>query len=168
MIRRPPRSTRTDTLFPYTTLFRSPSKSRATNRRRSSITEHSFHGIDTSRQACLSGGVTHVSGTMCHLCLGSLSQPPSRRPPSRRPPSRRTRCRVPASDGRPRRHRPDAGFQRPVAEREPSGRAAREIGRHAAADPVDRQSGGEGKRVAVRVDLGGGRILKKKKTHKQK
>src|SRR3546814_7365374 len=27
MIRRPPRSTRTDTLFPYTTLFRSPSKS---------------------------------------------------------------------------------------------------------------------------------------------
>src|SRR3546814_8273793 len=27
MIRRPPRSTRTDTLFPYTTLFRSPSVS---------------------------------------------------------------------------------------------------------------------------------------------
>src|SRR3546814_3614046 len=28
MIRRPPRSTRTDTLFPYTTLFRSPSPPR--------------------------------------------------------------------------------------------------------------------------------------------
>src|SRR3546814_2832021 len=28
MIRRPPRSTRTDTLFPYTTLFRSPDASR--------------------------------------------------------------------------------------------------------------------------------------------
>src|SRR3546814_9223802 len=28
MIRRPPRSTRTDTLFPYTTLFRSPQGSR--------------------------------------------------------------------------------------------------------------------------------------------
>src|SRR3546814_10656265 len=28
MIRRPPRSTRTDTLFPYTTLFRSPRESR--------------------------------------------------------------------------------------------------------------------------------------------
>src|SRR3546814_17542826 len=27
MIRRPPRSTRTDTLFPYTTLFRSPAAS---------------------------------------------------------------------------------------------------------------------------------------------
>src|SRR3546814_7181935 len=37
MIRRPPRSTRTDTLFPYTTLFRSaPSISRAsTSRKRS-------------------------------------------------------------------------------------------------------------------------------------
>src|SRR3546814_1714357 len=30
MIRRPPRSTRTDTLFPYTTLFRSPRLSRVT------------------------------------------------------------------------------------------------------------------------------------------
>src|SRR3546814_3636362 len=29
MIRRPPRSTRTDTLFPYTTLFRSPSTATA-------------------------------------------------------------------------------------------------------------------------------------------
>src|SRR3546814_5717055 len=29
MIRRPPRSTRTDTLFPYTTLFRSPPGRRA-------------------------------------------------------------------------------------------------------------------------------------------
>src|SRR3546814_2488778 len=29
MIRRPPRSTRTDTLFPYTTLFRSPGAVRA-------------------------------------------------------------------------------------------------------------------------------------------
>src|SRR3546814_2125063 len=28
MIRRPPRSTRTDTLFPYTTLLRSPARSR--------------------------------------------------------------------------------------------------------------------------------------------
>src|SRR3546814_7664763 len=28
MIRRPPRSTRTDTLFPYTTLFRSPARHR--------------------------------------------------------------------------------------------------------------------------------------------
>src|SRR3546814_13797270 len=33
MIRRPPRSTRTDTLFPYTTLFRSSFKGRALFRR---------------------------------------------------------------------------------------------------------------------------------------
>src|SRR3546814_1080015 len=33
MIRRPPRSTRTDTLFPYTTLFRSPVTLEGFNRR---------------------------------------------------------------------------------------------------------------------------------------
>src|SRR3546814_18504545 len=33
MIRRPPRSTRTDTLFPYTTLFRSPRQLRQTRLR---------------------------------------------------------------------------------------------------------------------------------------
>src|SRR3546814_8331351 len=32
MIRRPPRSTRTDTLFPYTTLFRSPADHRSRGR----------------------------------------------------------------------------------------------------------------------------------------
>src|SRR3546814_10628731 len=32
MIRRPPRSTRTDTLFPYTTLFRSPGEQGSMNR----------------------------------------------------------------------------------------------------------------------------------------
>src|SRR3546814_3390054 len=35
MIRRPPRSTRTDTLFPYTTLFRSPMTARRSSVRRS-------------------------------------------------------------------------------------------------------------------------------------
>src|SRR3546814_8376371 len=34
MIRRPPRSTRTDTLFPYTTLFRSPADDKPAPRRR--------------------------------------------------------------------------------------------------------------------------------------
>src|SRR3546814_6014024 len=34
MIRRPPRSTRTDTLFPYTTLFRSRDDARSTAHRR--------------------------------------------------------------------------------------------------------------------------------------
>src|SRR3546814_10984351 len=35
MVRRPPRSTRTDTLFPYTTLFRSPRAPACGTRRRS-------------------------------------------------------------------------------------------------------------------------------------
>src|SRR3546814_19398536 len=38
MIRRPPRSTRTDTLFPYTTLFRSIDEDRAGSRGRNVIT----------------------------------------------------------------------------------------------------------------------------------
>src|SRR3546814_4195881 len=38
MIRRPPRSTRTDTLFPYTTLFRSPAGAGMRNGRRQSAT----------------------------------------------------------------------------------------------------------------------------------
>src|SRR3546814_17793093 len=40
MIRRPPRSTRTDTLFPYTTLFRSPSAVAL----RSRSVQHDQHG----------------------------------------------------------------------------------------------------------------------------
>ena len=59
-----------------TSVIVSPSSNFATNRRRSSITEHSFHGIDTSRSKAES--VTHVSGTFCYLCLGSLT----RRPPA--------------------------------------------------------------------------------------
>src|SRR3546814_1043538 len=39
MIRRPPRSTRTDTLFPYTTLFRSPSASASSTERSFSSSE---------------------------------------------------------------------------------------------------------------------------------
>src|SRR5580704_6877780 len=51
-----------------TSVIGSPSKSCATNRRRSSTTEHSFHGIHTSRLK-KAKSVTHVSGTNCHLCL---------------------------------------------------------------------------------------------------
>src|SRR3546814_19859782 len=40
MIRRPPRSTRTDTLFPYTTLFRSP----ALDRRRGALADRASGG----------------------------------------------------------------------------------------------------------------------------
>src|SRR3546814_1106674 len=40
MIRRPPRSTRTDTLFPYTTLFRSPRSTSRTGCCRTSSSSH--------------------------------------------------------------------------------------------------------------------------------
>src|SRR3546814_2266755 len=46
MIRRPPRSTRTDTLFPYTTLFRSLVKQGVTSAKRSSHTYN--NGFDLS------------------------------------------------------------------------------------------------------------------------
>src|SRR3546814_9011298 len=59
MIRRPPRSTRTDTLFPYTTLFRSTRRARAPARlyRRSGgaadrASEHRLHHVG---RPCLSG-----------------------------------------------------------------------------------------------------------------
>src|SRR3546814_12725441 len=54
MIRRPPRSTRTDTLFPYTTLFRSPPASRryenaVFNRRRLVLHQHAIAVVDENR-----------------------------------------------------------------------------------------------------------------------
>jgi hypothetical protein len=56
----------------YASLIASPSRRGATNRRRSSISEHSFHGIRTLRQRTES--VTHVSGTIWRL----ISQVPHR------------------------------------------------------------------------------------------
>src|SRR3546814_4316573 len=44
MIRRPPRSTRTDTLFPYTTLFRTPSNGRLIGPRPDPERTMNFHG----------------------------------------------------------------------------------------------------------------------------
>src|SRR3546814_5678303 len=65
MIRRPPRSTRTDTLFPYTTLFRSASRARRSSARYA-------HG---DRSA--SSGSTHVRAT--------ARSPTDRHPPGAAP-----------------------------------------------------------------------------------
>src|SRR3546814_891543 len=62
MIRRPPRSTRTDTLFPYTTLFRSnPSSFRPSNLRQacSSFTIFATEPVDLQRDALTAAGVDH-------------------------------------------------------------------------------------------------------------
>src|SRR3546814_12000641 len=48
MIRRPPRSTRTDTLFPYTTLFRSPRESAMSG---SILYIHGFNSAPASTKA---------------------------------------------------------------------------------------------------------------------
>src|SRR3546814_19488797 len=57
MIRRPPRSTRTDTLFPYTTLFRSPEHDHRTGR---DATVLPFPGGDVSRR----GLITRILGNL--------------------------------------------------------------------------------------------------------
>src|SRR3546814_13235526 len=58
MIRRPPRSTRTDTLFPYTTLFRSRAQPGAPGLRR-----RSHRAIGAER--------TRLFGQQCHVALRS-------------------------------------------------------------------------------------------------
>src|SRR3546814_3106034 len=50
MIRRPPRSTRTDTLFPYTTLFRSVSAFSVSSERRMAP-DHSAPGVNAAAQS---------------------------------------------------------------------------------------------------------------------
>src|SRR3546814_3130438 len=62
MIRRPPRSTRTDTLFPYTTLFRSmmPSERLAPTKRRGfavAIPQPPSRAFPTWRQRCRRNGL---------------------------------------------------------------------------------------------------------------
>src|SRR3546814_14461861 len=70
MIRRPPRSTRTDTLFPYTTLFRSTSSSRisvmraaACSRRGSTASRTSAASCRASRRGCATPSAPRPSTT---------------------------------------------------------------------------------------------------------
>src|SRR3546814_11083430 len=56
MIRRPPRSTRTDTLFPYTTLFRSDGGDGGRRRRRRSHSAGARRGARHQRLCARSGG----------------------------------------------------------------------------------------------------------------
>src|SRR3546814_4842090 len=68
MIRRPPRSTRTDTLFPYTTLFRSRSASTSARSPASTVSDMESGDRGTlaqrSRAALAEGGVlaTQIPG----------------------------------------------------------------------------------------------------------
>src|SRR3546814_12638979 len=82
MIRRPPRSTRTDTLFPYTTLFRSGAHSRAwavlNNNRSQFIARNLGIGDPAKAQMCLgchstagtARAVPAEDGVGCESCHG--------------------------------------------------------------------------------------------------
>src|SRR3546814_3975595 len=83
MIRRPPRSTRTDTLFPYTTLFRSnltfPGR-QGCFRRIIDDTEHAFAALDEHRRTQMIKDMLqrffafrHIN-TVWHMALLSRSE----------------------------------------------------------------------------------------------
>src|SRR3546814_18585589 len=127
MIRRPPRSTRTDTLFPYTTLFRSRGRVAARTRPQA-----------VAADSPLRRAAQHRPAGACD----------------------------PAELGDEARY--GAMVPRMVA-------AAPHLARDVAIDAgggghrpgADRKSVGEGKSVCVRLELGGCRIIKKKKQKSQ-
>src|SRR3546814_11519126 len=101
MIRRPPRSTRTDTLFPYTTLFRSPGRSRADERRRGAPLCRNELSLDRSRLCLLArpqAGAAHRLPD--RRAAGRRTLLLQRRPPSHLAPDAVARSRrLPAGEG---------------------------------------------------------------------
>src|SRR3546814_11928866 len=120
MIRRPPRSTRTDTLFPYTTLFRSLGE----------VARPRIHRIANFASEALMA--------RRRLAGDELTVEPGR--------AGRRHLRI----ERQVRSRHERLPHLPLSVRPGS--------------ELDRKSVGSGKRVSVRVDLGGRRLLKKKPT----
>src|SRR3546814_13335787 len=145
MIRRPPRSTRTDTLFPYTTLFRSffgatANEQRARRPRSEKENPHPHPCFPGPPIASGAGSAKRRSGT-----------PPRRDAPH--PPGHRRRARMPATRaGDPTRNpahpRPRRGPTRPNSGRPP--RRLRLTGTVRVT----------GKGVASSLELGGRRIIK--------
>src|SRR3546814_14036166 len=123
MIRRPPRSTRTDTLFPYTTLFRS-ARAQAVGRR------------ETARR------------DRADAAQESAAADPRRSD---------ERARQPHRSGDPGYARADCGAAHDFGHRAPA------VDGDQRRPHQDRTSVVEGKRVSVRVRLGGSRIMQKKK-----
>src|SRR3546814_8447834 len=62
MKRRPPRSTRTDTLFPYTTLFRSDRRQQEAGHHRGGITKDHLVGVPGGRREGGGNGEAAVKG----------------------------------------------------------------------------------------------------------
>src|SRR3546814_5660556 len=66
MIRRPPRSTRTDTLFPYTTLFRSATQYQP--ERAEKLGDKSFHHLGITREWPAGGPGGNAGTSACRRC----------------------------------------------------------------------------------------------------
>src|SRR3546814_16821608 len=134
MIRRPPRSTRTDTLFPYTTLFRSTDFNIGLNWRltpRWSLSAAFYQSRGSRRSPfILDPLVTETP---------FISLPRHR------------------SVFLPLRYERSAGRPQGVIGGAPGGPTGTGAG-----SLLDRKRVGSGKSVSIRLDLGGGRITKKK------
>src|SRR3546814_13158060 len=130
MIRRPPRSTRTDTLFPYTTLFRSERR-----RQYPPQSDDTYSDDGLFRCARAAPARSRDTSRACTACAVD-----------RDPTASRQWLRS-GNDGSDRRRRED--------------RPAAQMGCRAGAATEDRKSVVWGKSGRVRVDLGGGRVLKK-------
>src|SRR3546814_11330570 len=142
MIRRPPRSTRTDTLFPYTTLFRSGS----------GPDSHRFrHAINRSRRPPYAIG--ERSCPFRRQLRAAISS--SNRESWRSSPQKRRHLHAPAGLARitPRSAPKTGVFRRHHPVDRNDTRAARRRSRLDIAP--DRKSAVEGERVSVRVYLGG-------------
>src|SRR3546814_10405562 len=171
MIRRPPRSTRTDTLFPYPTLFRSDSLDAVTE-----LADHQFGGIgidglvDGRHDAHLhqrlddvDAALGHATGEFLHgdglgnddvaqhlLLLRSVVL--------------MMHALFALDAAAERSHRAHAFV---VVQRLGDAELAAAAFGAIAARTRDRKSGVEGKSVAVRVDVGSRRIIKKKTQNQQ-
>src|SRR3546814_13863568 len=149
MIQRPPRSTRTDTLFPYTTLFRSTADLR--NRPDDGDDPHGRRRLDETPDVSL----LHAGGKAQRHANPRRQAGRRRRPAALRP---RPAAGLRAAEEYPRLHPHPPRLYRRRGHRP----------RHLRLLP-DRKSVVSGKSVSVRVDLGGRRSIKKKnreiKTH---
>src|SRR3546814_20982412 len=138
MIQRPPRSTRTDTLFPYTTLFRSASRPLISSKRCvCAVPDAVIPSVNSVRNAFIAFRTiisleSHSGEWKQDMCQGSFFS-------LRAIPSAGKGCAA---------QRPD----RPRHQCDHPGREAL----------LDRKSVGKGKGGSVRVELGGRRNLKKK------
>src|SRR3546814_20691728 len=135
MIRRPPRSTRTDTLFPYTTLFRSGGEPASGGKRLDDRQPGEARGGEEPVQPV---PAARLGGQPEHDGADEIRQAPR---------VLRMACRAVAAD-----RVLGGGVEGP------GGLTRLPV----VAAGSDRKSVGEGKRVSLRVDLGGGVIIKQK------